>query len=116
MKRKPRCDRNHVVYMVTCKKTGERYVGITVVRGRAFLKSMMLRWKGHVHHATVENRPYPIHQRIREFGENAFSHEIITIVRGKQLAHETEKELIERINPELNIECTTKKQKPVLVG
>jgi len=100
-----------VVYQITCRPTGERYIGITVVRGRAFLKSVKIRWQGHVYHATVENRENPLQRRIREYGEEAFTHELLCVIRGKQAAHDHERELIKSTLPELNVECTGRKQR-----
>lgn len=108
---KRRCDRNHIVYQILCVTTGERYIGITVVRGRAFQKSLKMRWQGHIYHATVEQRNYPLQQRIRQYGENNFLVSTITIIRGKKAAHELERQLIKETLPELNVECTTKKRR-----
>ena len=108
---KRRSDRNHIVYQLLCLATNERYIGITVVRGRAFQRSVKLRWEGHIYHATVEGRNGPLQQRIREYGPQAFVHEILCIVRGKQAAHDHERELIKTTHPELNIECTGRKQR-----
>lgn len=110
MARKKRSDRNHAIYMITCLPTGERYVGLTVVRGRAFQNSVRLRWEGHVYHATVENRNYPLQRAIREHGPESFHHELITVIRGKQPAHDYEIQLIHEIKPELNVEGTNKKR------
>ncbi len=111
MARKKRCDRNHAVYMITCKTTGERYIGITVIRGRAFQGSVKTRWEGHVYHAMIEGRDYPLQRAIRQHGPSAFTHELIQIVRGKQAAHDLEMNLIETMNPELNVEGTSKKNR-----
>lgn len=110
MARKRRSDRNHAVYQIVCRPTGERYIGLTVVRGRAFQKSVKIRWDGHIHHAIVEGRDYPLQRRIREFGPDAFDHELIQVVRGKQPAHDLEKSLITTLQPELNVECTSRKK------
>lgn len=107
---KRRSDRNHVVYRLTCVSTGERYIGITVVRGRAVQRSVRIRWEGHVYHAVVEGRNGPLQQRIREYGPHSFTHEVICVVRGKQTAHDRERELIRELNPELNVECTGRKK------
>jgi hypothetical protein len=108
---KKRCDRNHAVYKIVCKPTGERYIGITVVRGRAFQGSVRIRWEGHVHHALVEGRDNPLQRRIREYGPDAFSHELLCVIRGKQPAHDHERFLIQTTHPELNVECTGKKRR-----
>lgn len=109
MARKRRSDRNHVIYRVTCLANGERYIGITAVSGRAFQKSVKIRWERHLYHALIEKRDYPIQRAIREHGPSSFVHELICVVRGKQAAHDMEKELIRTERPELNVECTGRK-------
>lgn len=110
-KRKRRSDRNHVVYRITCIPTGDTYIGITVVRGRAFKKSLRMRFDGHVYHAKIEKRPYALHKAIRKHGADAFKHEIIEIVRGKAAAHAREVELIHEQVPALNVEATKRKRR-----
>lgn len=108
--RKRRSDRTHLVYMITCEPTGERYIGITVSIGRAYQKSVKSRWQKHVYHALIEGRDYALQRAIREHGEESFAHELLYIVRGKAAAHEIERELIELEAPELNTECTGRKR------
>jgi hypothetical protein len=103
--RKKRSDRNHVIYKITCIPTGECYIGLTVVRGRAFLGSIKTRWQGHVYHAIIENRQNPLQKRIRQYGEESFQQELIKIIRGKKQAHNLERELIKINYPELNVCC-----------
>lgn len=103
VKRKRRSDRNHVIYQLTCNPTGETYIGITVARGRAFKKSMDIRWTGHCYHATVENRPTTLADRIRTHGADAFGKEILAVVRGKTEAHTQEMNYIRNLRPSLNI-------------
>lgn len=109
-KRKPRSDRNHLIYRLTDTVTGEKYVGLTVCKGRAYWKSLATRWRKHVYHACVENRPHRLQERIRAHGEEAFEYEILYIVRGKAEAHELERSLIKKYAPELNTECTDRKR------
>jgi len=111
--RKPRSDRNHVVYLLTCKPTGETYVGLTVVRGQAIKKSVGIRFKGHVHHAVVENRPFLIHKAIRLHGAANFSHEVLAVVRGKEAAHIRETHEIKERRPLLNMESMGRKANSV---
>lgn len=115
MARKKRCDRNHAIYMITCLSTGERYIGITVIRGRAFQGSVKARWEGHIYHALVEGRDYPLQRAIRQHGPDSFNHELIEVIRGKQAAHDREIELIRSICPELNVEGTGRKTTRTLV-
>lgn len=110
MARKKRSDRNHAVYQITCLPTGERYIGLTVIRGRAFQGSVRIRWEGHVYHALVENRDYPLQRAIRQYGPSAFRHELIKVIRGKQEAHDFEISLIHELKPELNVEGTDRKK------
>lgn len=108
--RKRRSDRNHLVYLIRCTNTGEEYIGITVVRGRAFNKSLAIRWRDHLYHAFVEGRNHLLQKAIRKHGEEAFEHEILWIVRGKSAAHEVEREEIGKRKPTLNVECTARKR------
>lgn len=109
-KRKRRNDRNHIVYKLTCEPTGESYIGITVATGRAFQKSLATRWKKHVYHAVVEQRPYRLQNAIRAHGADAFNHEILRVVRGKSAAHTMERAWIKTHKPALNTECTASKR------
>ena len=102
MPRKPRNDRNHIIYQLTNKITGESYIGITVVKGRAFNKSLKIRWEGHCYKAYVELKEWAISINIRTYGINTFQKQIIEIVRGKPQAHKREVELINSLQPELN--------------
>ena len=109
--RKRRTDRNHVVYSVVCEKTGEEYIGITVALGRAYQKSVASRWQKHVYHAFVEGRSFPRQVAIREHGVEAFSHELLAVVRGKTAAHELEREIMAEREPSLNVEmCPGRKR------
>lgn len=108
--RKRRNDRTHLVYALQCEPTGERYIGITVSIGRAYQKSVKVRWQKHVYHAMVEGRDYTLQRAIRKHGAASFSHELLYIVRGKAAAHEIERQLIDNEAPELNTECTARKR------
>jgi hypothetical protein len=107
--RKRRCDRNHAVYQIRCKATGERYIGITVVMGRAVKKSVRKRWLSHVYHAEIEGRSHRLQRAIRRHGPGAFTHELLAVVRGKQAAHDLEMKMIRRRRPQLNVEGTGRK-------
>ena len=109
MARKKRCDRNHAIYMITCLNNNEHYIGVTVIRGRAFQGSVKTRWEGHIYHALIEGRDYPLQRAIRQHGPQSFKHELLQVVRGKKIAHEIELDLIRLLRPELNVEGTNKK-------
>lgn len=100
--RKRRTDRNHIVYLLTCDVTGDTYIGITVCRGRAIKKSLETRWKGHIYHACVENRNLKLAATIRHNGPEAFSKQVLEVVRGKAAAHARETILIRKHRPTLN--------------
>ena len=111
--RKRRNDRNHIIYEITCEPTGDKYIGITVARGRAYQKSLETRWKGHIYHACVENRDLPFAATLRHHGPDAFSKRILSVVRGKAAAHSTEVELIKELKPSLNLASMVRtKKKP----
>ena len=101
--RKKRKDRNHVIYMITCKTTGDKYVGLTVAKGRAFLRSAKIRFQKHVYRAKIEQADLPISQLIRRKSPDAFLVEVLEIVRGKENAHKRELELIKELGPTLNV-------------
>tara|TARA_R100000900_G_scaffold16467_1_gene14261 strand:+ start:155 stop:475 length:321 start_codon:yes stop_codon:yes gene_type:complete len=100
--RKKRSDRNHIIYKLTNTVTNETYIGVTVVTGRAYLKSLRSRWIRHIYKAKIGMAEYPISISIRTHGEESFTREIITLVRGKKNAFQTEAQLINEIKPTLN--------------
>ena len=103
MARKRRNDRNHVIYQITAPN-GDRYIGITFVRGRAFKRSAKIRWEAHVRNALDYGRDNLLSLSIREHGVESFNREILEVVRGKKATHERERKLISEFKPELNME------------
>jgi len=103
MPRKRRNDRNHIIYQLTAPN-GDRYVGITFARGRAYKRSAKIRFEAHVRNANEYNLENLLSHSIREHGAENFKKEILEIVRGKQNAHDRERELIAVFQPELNME------------
>jgi hypothetical protein len=102
-RKRRRSDRTHVIYRLTCGSTAERYVGLTVVRGRAFLGSARVRFQGHVYRAILENGQGPLSNRIRAYGPSDFQVEILERVRGKNAAHLAERRWVQSTAPELNV-------------
>lgn len=100
--RKRRSDRNHLIYKIENKQTGDFYIGVTVVTGKAYLKSLRSRWKRHIYKAQVIGEQWNFPSAIREFGESAFSLQILEIVRGKSSAFEREANLINEQRPTYN--------------
>ena len=115
MPRKRRNDRNHVIYQLTAPN-GDRYVGITFARGRAFKRSAKIRWEAHVRNAMDYGRMNLLSLSIREHGVENFKREVLEVVRGKQNAHDRERELIKIIEPELNMEGMGRKVNSVKQG
>lgn len=101
MKRKARQDRNHAVYMLVNQHTDEFYIGITVC-GQKVNQALKVRWQKHVRRALTENRDWRLCESIRKFGADAFTVQLMEIVRGRKPAHARETELINTLQPELN--------------
>ena len=100
--RKKRSDRNHLIYMLTCECTDERYIGVTVMKGASKAKTLKQRWNGHVYKAFVCEENWELPRAIREYGEENFTAQILQIVRGKKAAFAAESALINSLKTELN--------------
>ena len=108
MARKRRKDRYHLVYQLTAP-TGERYIGVTFVRGdsrslKTRKKSVEARFGSHVRNALQYGHETLLSQAIREHGPDAFVRVTLHVIRGKQETHDMERELIALVQPELNME------------
>lgn len=99
-KRKPRTDRNHVIYRVDLGS--DFYIGVTVNANKNPLKSAMRRWQKHVSRAMRENKNWKLCTVIRKHDLKSFKISVIKVVRGKSEAHKAERILINRFNPNLN--------------
>lgn len=113
MTRKRRNDRNQVIYLLTCVATGERYVGLTVARGRAYKRSMNVRFEAHIRNATVYEKNTLLYSAMREHGVESFRKEVLEVIRGKAAAHKRELELAREIGAELNMEGFGRKSNSV---
>jgi len=100
--RKKRSDRNHIIYQLTNTITGEIYIGLTRVIGRAYKKSVLQRWKRHISRAKNQDLDWNLYLSIEEYGHEVFEHVILEIIRGKKPAHQREVDLIKELNPMLN--------------
>ena len=100
--RKRRTDRNHIIYKISNKVNGDFYIGITVLRGKAYLGSIKLRFRQHVSRATTQDLDWSLCNSIRSYGSESFDIEIVEVVRGKKIAHARETELIKELQPSLN--------------
>ncbi len=99
--RKKRSDRNHIIYKITCIKTNESYIGLTVQLGQKKIGSAKNRLKSHFSRAR-SGKGWLLHEKIREHGERNFKTEVLCVVRGKKKAHIKEVDLIKEFKPELN--------------
>lgn len=100
MMRKRRLDRNHIVYSLAVGKSV--YIGVTYVEDRSPVKSLRRRWQKHVRRALTEGRDWALCKAIRKHGPDAFTVQILEVVRGKPAAHVRERELIRSLRPRLN--------------
>ena len=100
-KRKIRNDRNHVIYMMICEKTGKFYVGVTVVRNGNVDKSIQLRMTQHLHRAHIEESNRVLPTALRKYAE--WSVEKMMVVRGKAEAFAIEAAIINGLKPILNM-------------
>lgn len=101
-KRKPRSDRMHVIYQLTCIPTGEKYIGLTVCAGNTPKKAVAGRWTRHVTRALTQNKQWKLCQAIRDFGPELFLVEVLEKVRGKAQAHVREREVTKEVGATLN--------------
>ena len=99
---KKRSDRNHVIYAVTCVDTGDQYIGLTVSQGRAFLRSVKLRWQKHVSRSVRENKDWILYRFLRDNADAVYTYEVLEVVRGRKPAHQREREIIADFQPTLN--------------
>jgi hypothetical protein len=100
--RKRRSDRNHIIYKIENTCTGEFYIGLTVLRGRAYLGSIKLRLKQHISRAQTQGLTWSLCESIRAYGPQSFTIQYLESVRGKQNAHTRETQLIKELQPSLN--------------
>jgi hypothetical protein len=100
--RKARSDRNHVIYQVTCVDTGDTYIGLTVAKGQAFLRSVKVRVQKHFSRAKVEDKNWSFCEAIRSNPEAEWRYEVLEVIRGRKPAHQREREFIAEFQPTLN--------------
>lgn len=97
--RKKRNDRNYVIYQLNIEK--EKYIGLTVSRGKAFLRSVKIRVQKHLSRAKKENKDWLLYSFLRQ-NDSIVLYEILEVIRGRKSAHQRERELIKKIKPSLN--------------
>lgn len=101
--RKRRTDRNHIIYVITNRVTGEQYIGLTVLGYQGSIKrTLHRRMQKHVQRALAEGKVWSLSLALREHGAESFDYGLVEVVRGKREAHARETALIKAHNPALN--------------
>lgn len=100
-KRKARTDRNHVIYALRGPEDA-LYVGLTVCAGKSPKKAVEQRYVKHVGRALLQTKDWKLCTAIRTHGAEAFTRDVLEVVRGKAMAHQRERELTKTLNANLN--------------
>jgi len=100
--RKKRSDRNHIIYKIDNTVTGESYIGVTQLIGRAYRESIQRRWRQHISRAKTQNLNWKICESIRQYGPEVFIIALYEVVRGKSEVHARETQIIKELKPVLN--------------
>ena len=99
-KRTARKDSNFIIYVA--HHNGLAYIGLTRKGKVTVVKAVKERWRKHVSRARNEDRDWVIYNYMREGNWEGWSHEVITVIRGRAEAYAYERELVKQIRPELN--------------
>ena len=100
MKRTARRDSNYVIYVAT--HNGQSYIGLTRKGKVSALKAVKERWRKHVSRAVHEAHDWRIYNYMRKGNWSGWSHEIITVIRGRAEAYAYERCLVKLFATELN--------------
>jgi hypothetical protein len=100
MKRTARSDSNFVIYVAMHE--GKAYIGLTRKTMSTVNKSVKERWRKHVSRARNEQRDWVIYNYMRDGNWDGWTHEVITVIRGRKEAYAYERELVKLFEPELN--------------
>jgi hypothetical protein len=99
--RKPRSDRNHIIYEIVTPVGS--YIGVTAKTETTVLKSLLSRAAKHYYRAKRESWDWALCQYLRTLDDKSeIDIRAVELVRGKQSAHSRERELIRQLNPLLN--------------
>ena len=99
-KRTARSDSNYIIYAAV--HNGLAYIGLTRKGATTVNKAVKERWRKHISRAKHEDRDWEIYRYIKKGNWTDWSHEIITVIRGRAEAYAYERELVKQIQPELN--------------
>lgn len=101
MTRKPRTDRNHIIYEIVTPIGS--YIGVTAKTQTTVLKSLKARAAKHYYRAKTESKQWLLCQYLRTLNDKTeIDIRMHEMVRGKADAHARERELIRELNPILN--------------
>ena len=99
-KRTARRDSNYVIYVALHE--GRAYIGLTRKGSTTANRAVKERWRKHVSRARNEMRDWEIYRYMRAGNWEGWTHEIITVIRGRAEAYAYERELVKHFQPELN--------------
>ena len=101
MSRKPRTDRNHIIYEIVTPCGS--YIGVTAKTQSTVLKSLQARAAKHYYRAKTEARDWLLCQYLRTLADKSeIDIRMHEMIRGKAAAHTRERELIRTLKPTLN--------------
>ena len=101
MSRKPRVDRNHIIYEIVTPQGS--YIGVTAKTESTVLKSLRARAAKHFYRAKTESKNWLLCQYLRTLEDKTqIDIRMHEMVRGKSAAHKREVELRRQLKPTLN--------------
>jgi hypothetical protein len=101
MSRKPRVDRNHIIYEIVTPVGS--YIGVTAKTQTTVLKSLRARAAKHYYRAKTERKDWLLCQYLRGLADKSeIDIRMHEMIRGKADAHKRERELIRELKPALN--------------
>ena len=99
--RKPRVDRNHIIYEL--RVPAGNYIGVTAKTESTVAKSVMARFNKHWYRAKTETKDWRLCAALRECADRSeVEVRILAVVRGKAAGHAEEIRLRRELRPTLN--------------
>ena len=99
--RKKRSDRMHIIYEIVTAEGS--YIGVTAKTESTVLKSIRARAAKHFYRAQKESKEWLLCAALRKLTDKSeVDIRAVELIRGKKPAHTRERELIAKMNPELN--------------
>ena len=99
-KRTARKDSNYIIYVA--EHEGSAYIGLTRKGSTTVNKAVKERWRKHISRARHEDRDWELYRYIKRGNWTDWTHEIITVIRGRADAYAYERSLVKAFQPELN--------------